>query len=154
MEPTSHAVATATPAPLPECMAASPLFLLAKAHMLAHELGARAIEPFGLTLKHYGCLKVVAAEGPVSQQALGELMRVDRTTIVTLVDELEQSGFVLRRRNPTDRRAYALEATTEGREWLAAAGDAVASAENETFRRFVAGERAQLVELLRKLLGH
>ena len=42
-------------------------------------------------------------------------MRVDRTTMVAIVDELEAAGFVDRQRNPEDRRAYALEATDAGR---------------------------------------
>jgi DNA-binding MarR family transcriptional regulator len=36
---------------------------------------------------------------------------VDRTTVVGVVDDLEDAGFVERRRNPEDRRGYALEAT-------------------------------------------
>ena len=52
--------------------------------------------------------------GPMSQQALGEYIGKDRTTIVAIVDELEQEGLVERRRNPADRRAYALQVTPRG----------------------------------------
>jgi DNA-binding MarR family transcriptional regulator len=138
--------------PVPESMARHPAFLLAKTHALAHEIGVRALKTHGLTLKHYGCLTLLAEEGPVSQQALGERMRVDRTTIVTVVDDLERQGFVVRRRDPRDRRAYALEVTAEGREWLSKASRDVADAEDEIFAPLDPDERAELSRLLRKLL--
>ena len=58
---------------------------------------------------------MIADEGPLSQQCLGLRMRVDRTTIVSVVDDLEAAGFVHRKRNPDDRRAYALSRNTRGR---------------------------------------
>ena len=41
------------------------------------------------------------------------------TRMVFLVDELEQRGLVERRRNPADRRSYALYLTDQGRAKLA-----------------------------------
>jgi DNA-binding MarR family transcriptional regulator len=79
-------------------------------------------------------------------------MRVDRTTMVAIVDELESSGYVVRRRNPADRRAYALEATDGGRAWLADAMRALSGAEHRLLAPLEGDEREQLAGLLRKLL--
>ena len=101
---------------------------------------------------HYGALSVIDAAGPISQQELGEYVRKDRTTIVALVDDLESAGLVERRRNPADRRAYALELTADGRDWLAAAGPALAEAEDRLLLDLDEGERAKLVETLQRIL--
>jgi DNA-binding MarR family transcriptional regulator len=146
------ATSTSAPPPLPESLSSHPGFLLAKAHNRAHELATEVLAPIGLTVKHFGCLTVVAADGPISQQRLGESMRVDRTTMVAIVDELESSGYVVRRRNPEDRRAYALEATDAGREWLADARRALNAAEHRLLAPLEPDEREELGGLLRKLL--
>jgi DNA-binding MarR family transcriptional regulator len=101
---------------------------------------------------HYGALAVIDAAGPISQQELGEYVRKDRTTIVALVDDLEDAGLVERRRNPTDRRAYALELTGEGREWLAAAGPALTAAEDRLLGDLDDEERQRLLETLQRIL--
>jgi DNA-binding MarR family transcriptional regulator len=46
--------------------------------------------------------------GSLSQQAIGERLRIDRTTMVALIDDLERGGYVKRERNPHDRRAYVI----------------------------------------------
>ena len=88
----------------------------------------------------------------MSQQLLGARMHVDRTTIVALVDELERRGFLARRRNPADRRAYALEATTAGRRWRQRTEAQLVEAEDRILAPLHADEREQLKELLRKLV--
>jgi DNA-binding MarR family transcriptional regulator len=135
----------------PRCLARRVGFLLARGHLDCLALASEAMDP-GLTPKHFGCLSVIADEGPLSQQTLGESMRVDRTTIVALVDELESRRFVARQRNPADRRAYALEATTAGRRWLRRTGTAIADAEASLLAGLEPDEREQLVALLRKLV--
>lgn len=141
---------TATLAP-PTCLADRVGFLLARSHLDAAAIAGEVLEP-GLSPKHFGCLSVVVAEGPLSQQALGERLRVDRTTIVALVDELERRGFLARRRNPIDRRAYALEATPAGRRWRARTEGKLVAAEDRILAPLDAEERERLRELLRKLV--
>src|SRR5436190_3420914 len=135
----------------PPCLGNRVGFLLARSHLDALAIAGEVLEP-GLDPKHFGALSVIAAEGPLSQQELGERMRVDRTTIVALVDELERRGFLARRRNPIDRRAYALEATAAGRRWLDRAGAVLAEAEARILAPLDPDEREQLIGLLHKLV--
>ncbi len=103
--------------------------------------------------REFGILAVLATTGPRSQQELGELFGVNRTVMVALVDRLEASGLVERRRNPSDRRSYALEPTDEGLAALARLAPAVQEAEL-TFTEALGDEgRARLNELLRALLA-
>src|SRR6185369_14408337 len=61
-----------------------------------------------------GVLRVVAAREPVSQREVSEALLLDPSDLVTLVDILEAAGLVERRRDPADRRRYALEVTPRG----------------------------------------
>ncbi|MGZ3698565.1 MAG: MarR family winged helix-turn-helix transcriptional regulator, partial [Bdellovibrionota bacterium] len=45
------------------------------------------LEPVGLRCRHYGLLVFLEKMGPMSQHQLGELLRTDRTTMVTIIDE-------------------------------------------------------------------
>jgi DNA-binding MarR family transcriptional regulator len=160
-------VATAPPrpdkgelvSPLPEVVADRLGFLLAKNQRAFRGLAEEALRPFGLepgetecNPSHVGCLAVIASEGPLSQQRLGDLTRIDRTSVVAIVDYLERHGYVERRRNPEDRRAYLLLVTPEGRKWLAGAKAALIEVENRYLAALSTGERDQLKLLLRKLL--
>ena len=127
-------------------------FLLAKTHLsLLGQVEAK-IDPEGLTGRHYGCLTVIADEGPLTQQRLGERLGVDRTTIVAVVDALEQHGFVERQRNPEDRRAYALQVTPKGEAWQRKMTEVILETEREFLASLSPAERKQLVELLQRVL--
>ena len=113
-----------------------------------------ALAPFGLSPKGFGALTVLVEEGPLSQQRLGERQGVDRTTMVAVVDELEQGALVERRRDPDDRRAYSLEATAKGRRMLKEAASRLAErAEEEFLAGIPARDRAELKRILRALIA-
>ena len=97
-------------------------------------------------------LKMLADVGPCSQQVLSEELRIDRSMMVGIVDDLEEAGHVRREQNPEDRRAYAVTVTPAGRRVLAKAEKAVPTFLAETFAALTPTERAQLTKLLTKLL--
>ncbi len=137
---------------LPPVLAEMAGFLIAKAHAVFHERANAVVGTGQLRIKHFGCLTVIADEGPLSQQYLCERVRVDRTTMVAVVDELEAAGFVERQRNPDDRRAYALQATDAGRAWIAEKRTALMAAQDELLSVLSEPERRQLVDSLQRLL--
>ncbi|GGK91096.1 hypothetical protein GCM10011588_01760 [Nocardia jinanensis] len=95
---------------------------------------------------------MLAAVGPRSQQALSEELRIDRSVMVGIADELEQSGYIRRERDPADRRAYAVTLTTAGRRALTKAEKYIPDFLDRTFAPLTATEREQLTALLGKLL--
>jgi DNA-binding MarR family transcriptional regulator len=72
-------------------------------------------------------------------------------TITTLVDALEREGLLIRRPDPTDRRATLVELTATGGGYL----ERVKAVQQELAEQFVAplsaAERTQLYDLLRRL---
>jgi DNA-binding MarR family transcriptional regulator len=120
--------------------------------MAARAIAEPALAPLGLSPKGFGALAILVQEGPLSQQRLGAKQGIDRTTTVAVVDELERAGFVERRRDPSDRRAYSLQPTAKGRRVLGRAAEAAARAEDEFLAPLSAADRLRLKQLLRTLL--
>src|SRR5204862_4918906 len=79
--------------PLPEVLQGSPGFLLGKAGQRAVELGDGAMSQFGLKPRHYGVLSLLRRYGGFSQLELSSVLRIDRSTMATVVDELRQMGM-------------------------------------------------------------
>jgi DNA-binding MarR family transcriptional regulator len=52
--------------------------------------------------------------GPVAQQHLAELLRLQKSTISRLVDQLEEADLVAREVNPADRRSVLVGLTSNG----------------------------------------
>jgi|SRR5215211_215104 len=140
-------------APLPGAVSDNVGYLLAKAHLAAREIGNEALEEVGLEVREFGSLAILEDEGTISQQRLSLLLRCDRTTMVAIVDHLEAEGLVKRKRNPADRRAYALEITPEGRRTLKRAKTLIKGAHENLLHALSASERAELAELLRRILA-
>src|SRR5712691_3056494 len=92
---------------------------------------SKRLAPLGLEPRHVGMLTRLAANEGRSQQAIGELIGLNPTRMVFVVDELEQRGLVERRRNPADRRSYALYLTDQGRATLREAQQAGAGHERQ-----------------------
>jgi DNA-binding MarR family transcriptional regulator len=73
----------------------------------------RTLLPPGRDTRDLAVLSVLA-EGTLSQARLGDLLDVNRTVMITVIDRLERAGLVLRERDPADRRRYALRITPDG----------------------------------------
>jgi DNA-binding MarR family transcriptional regulator len=142
---------TSERSPLPPALMERVGFLLAMAKGGAEAVCMDALAPIGLHVRQYGLLLVLATEGPLSQGELAEWVRTDRTTMVALVDDLEERGYVRRERNPLDRRAYLLQLTPEGRRALTRGRTLMRRAEGRLLRSLNEREREQLVELLGKV---
>jgi DNA-binding MarR family transcriptional regulator len=126
-------------------------YLLVQLGTTAARLFAEQLAPLGLEPRQAGMLFRLAANEGRSQQALGELIGLNSTRMVFLVDELEQRGLVERRRNEADRRSHALYLTEAG--WAAVRGARQAAARQESLlgAALDPAERAQLTGLLRKV---
>jgi DNA-binding MarR family transcriptional regulator len=135
-------------APLPPVLAKWSGFLLGKLRQRSLELAIARLAGTGIQPRDFGVLTTLAATGPKAQQDLADLLLVNRTMMVALVDDLEAAGLVERRRNPADRRAYALELTDAGREAVARATPEIGAAEEELLAPLGAAERKRLIELL------
>ena len=127
--------------------------LLGRAHESHRRLAASRLAGIGLEPKEFGTLSVLAEEGPLTQQQLGRRTGIDRTTMVAIADALEEKGLATRQRRPSDRRAYDLGVTAQGRRVLRRATRAAGRAEDDFLAPLHPRERTQLKSMLRRLIS-
>src|SRR5215472_6809670 len=84
---------------LPPSMRDRVPFLLYRAAELSHALANDMLARIHLTARQAGILTLVTERGPMTQKALGDALRIDRTTMVALIDDLEDKGHVTRQRH-------------------------------------------------------
>jgi DNA-binding MarR family transcriptional regulator len=125
---------------------------------LVAQLGAYAADRFGertaaldFTRPQAGLLRMISREPGQSQQAVARRLGTPPSRLVALVDGLEQRGLVERRRNPGDRRNYALHLTVAGERAMADLSQASLEHEQAISAPLTEAERAQLSKLLGKL---
>jgi DNA-binding MarR family transcriptional regulator len=116
----------------------------------SREFGER-LAPLGLEQRQAGMLTRLAANEGKSQQAIAELLGINATRMVFLVDELERLGLVERRRNPADRRSHALYLTDAGTAMLARVRAVTVDHEAQMSAGLTSDERTQLITLLRRV---
>ena len=114
----------------------------------ATERFERELSDEGIRSRHASVLVLIDAEGPMSQRALCRRLRIDKSPMVGVVDDLERLGLAERRRSESDRRVQDIHLTAKGRRVL----DRVirlADIENEISLRVLDDdERQQLHDLL------
>ncbi|MFF7632453.1 MarR family winged helix-turn-helix transcriptional regulator [Kitasatospora sp. NPDC008050] len=126
--------------------------LLHKAGLLIEQEVDAALGAAGYRLRNFLVLAALSGEAELSQQDLSQVINLDPTTVVALIDDLERVGHVERRRNPADRRRYILGITEAGRAALAETQQVAEEAERAFFARLPEGGREQLHEVLSVLL--
>lgn len=123
-------------------------FLLAQLGHHATTLFAEQMTTIELTPPHAGILRAIAAEPGRSQQALSAQLGMLPSRIVVYVDELEDRGYVERRRNPDDRRLHALYLTTAGKKLMSKVSELARQHEHRLTAGLDAEQRSTLRDLL------
>lgn len=131
---------------LPSTLAKSPHFQVERVRRHTKDEVERTLAKHDSTMREYWILMCVDGE-PMSQRQLSELLTIDASDIVRLIDNLENNNWVTRERDPKDRRRQIVAATKKGTKVLAKLAADVAEAED---RALEASSNKQL-KSLRKL---
>jgi MarR family transcriptional regulator, lower aerobic nicotinate degradation pathway regulator len=110
--------------------------------------GESALTPLGLRPRHLVALTMLRDRGGSTQQALATTLRIDRTNLVGLLNELEADKLIERRRSSEDRRRHVVELTRAGAKRLAKAEFALAAVEDEVLGHLNDEQRETLYHLL------
>jgi DNA-binding MarR family transcriptional regulator len=137
----------------PEPLASAPGFLLSWNGQRIARKFAEALEPLGLRPPHFGVLTLIQASPGSAQRELVERSMIDASTMVAVIDELEERGLAERRPDPSDRRRRAVYLTPQGRRTLERARGAAMATAKDVFGPLDERELATLTKLLRKLAG-
>jgi len=109
-------------------------------------------ELLGMRVKPYIALGFIRDHPGVSQQELEAAMFMDANAVVLLLNELESARYLVRRRDPQDRRRHIVEMTTAGRHALERADKARETLDEEVLAVLSPEERATLRKLMNRVL--
>lgn len=104
-----------------------------------------------ITPGQFGVLALIVSNDGISQSAVARALGVERSTMVAIIDGLQDRGLVIREPSKIDRRSNALRLSDKGRQvydhslHLAHLGDA------KTMAALSEDEAAQLLALLQKV---
>src|SRR4051794_6948737 len=138
----------------PPTVAGPPLELLQSTTYLLKRLGMavkdRSIDAFestGVTGQHYAVMLVLEEGARETQGTIADALGYDRSVLVGLLDELEERGYVERKRDPADRRRHLVTLTAAGREAIDKLRAVTSRVEKDFLAPLEPAERAALQEL-------
>jgi DNA-binding MarR family transcriptional regulator len=129
-------------------------YLLNRPALQIRQMAQAALKPLGLIPPYIAVLSTLLTEGPQTQRALGERLKIDPTTMVWLIDGLEKKRFVRRGVHPKDRRAHLVAAAPSGKIVYERAVRRLDALEDQFLTPLTKNERDILRRLLRKLFEH
>jgi DNA-binding MarR family transcriptional regulator len=145
---------TRRPPRFPAELVESSSFLLKRLGFWAKERAMSAYEAADFSPYHHAVLVALAEDSHETQGAVADALGYDRGQMVGLLDELEERGYVQRRRDPDDRRRQIVSITPEGRRALTKLRALSKKLDADLFSPLDAAERAELHGLLLKLARH
>lgn len=104
-----------------------------------------------LTQKQVSVMWLVADHPGISQIDLGQRLRMDRATTMTIINRLQARDYLRREKSPVDGRKQALFLTAPGETALGEAKRAIREHERWVKSRFTESEVKTLVELLSRI---
>ncbi|MGC5019345.1 MarR family winged helix-turn-helix transcriptional regulator [Micromonospora sp. DT47] len=107
----------------------------------------------GLTRARATVVWQLHRHGPTTQRQLARTIGVTARNVTALVDGLEESGFVLRRPHPSDRRAILVQLTDTGRAVTEQLGADYAADSAQLFADLPPGGVQQFLAMLDTLMS-
>jgi DNA-binding MarR family transcriptional regulator len=128
-------------------------YQLRRAQVRVYGHFAQRLEHTQVTPGQLALLIKIHHNGGISQTALAKANGIERSTLGEIIDRFEKRQWVERRKHSSDRRAYALHLTEQGRRFLDGVIPAALALEAELIASWPEEDRRHLINLLKKLAG-
>src|SRR5205085_2035616 len=129
-----------------------PVYLVRRMHQIFIASVAEAFEEENFALLQWAALVHIDSIPDVDQTQLAEMISIDKTNTGRIVDQLEARGLVERRAHGTDRRAWMLRLTPDGKLLRRRLGPKADTAQQRLLSRLTARERQLLIDLLARIV--
>lgn len=140
------------PDAIPEGLKDNLGFLLNKAARMMREEIAVVLEPLALSFQDYVILRMVENQLIETQQELAVRNGIDRTSMVDIIDKMEERDLLSRQKDKQDRRKHKLVITARGRKTLTHAKRLTLKAQKSMVKDLSAEELQTTKEVLIKLI--
>ncbi|MFE9580938.1 MarR family winged helix-turn-helix transcriptional regulator [Nocardia sp. NPDC006044] len=127
-------------------------YLLKHAALHYAELTSAELAPLGITPQEWAALNCLDDQPDRSQKEVADLLGIDRTTMVALIDRLQTQAWVERRPHPADRRKNTVTLTPPGRAILHSGATIIDNCEHQFLAALGAPAAHQLKQALRTLI--
>lgn len=111
---------------------------------------AKTLAEYDLRAVSFSALSIIVGEPGLTQTQLADALQIERSNLVTIIDELAGRNLIIRAPVAQDRRRHALMPTTAGKQLAAAAQASVVDHERRLFACLTERERVELQRILRK----
>ena len=128
-------------------------YLLNRSAQVLRDKLSEALKEVPFSFHEYVVLRLIELELAETQQDVGRLSGIDRSSMVTLLDGLEDRDLILRTRDPQDRRKHQLTMTPKGRKTLSHAKRIASRVHKEFLSPLTEEQWIVLQEALSKLIG-
>ncbi|MGE6347813.1 MarR family winged helix-turn-helix transcriptional regulator [Bacillus mycoides] len=129
-------------------------FLTGKVEQLLELDFAEKLTPYNINAKQYGVLMKIDEKPNLSQKEIAEELQIDRTTMVDFIDHLETLHYLIRTKNPQDRRSYCIQITDKGKEVLESCWELLCQSEMDILSPLDKEEQLFFKTCLLKILKH
>lgn len=113
-------------------------------------LGKR-LEPYNIGSGQHLFLMILSKNDGINQEELSSYLKIDKATTAKAIKKLEEEGYVIRRIDDIDKRAYRVFLTDKGRDVIPIIDEAVKDWEEFITEGFSEKERISVGALLGKM---
>jgi DNA-binding MarR family transcriptional regulator len=139
---------------VPKELVASSGFLLAR---LGFGFKGKAIAKFeqaGFEIYDYSVLAILAEGAQETQATIADMLTLDPSRLVALLDSLEERDLIMRRRDPQDRRRHLVSITAAGKRQLSRLRGMIKELEETFFAPLDPESRKTFHDLLSQLAAY
>lgn len=111
---------------------------------------AKTLAEYDLRAVSFSALSIIVGEPGLTQTQLADSLQIERSNLVTIIDELAGRNLIVRAPVAQDRRRHALMPTTAGKQLAAVAKASAIEHERRLFACLTDAERTELQRILQK----
>lgn len=124
---------------------------LKRAYIVVQADFRRTLDKDDLSARLFSTLSLVVNNPDISQSSVARQLGIERSGVVSMIDDLQSRGYVIRNPVPGDRRVQALQATPLGLSVYQKALVKVKAHEASLLHDLTAEEQRSLLSLLNKI---
>ncbi|MBL6931488.1 MAG: MarR family transcriptional regulator [Rhodospirillales bacterium] len=128
-------------------------FHLRRAQSVVFDHFMRVIKDERITPGQFGVLTLIEENPGLNQSRLAGALGIERSTMVAVINVLEERDLVKRQESTADRRSYVLSLTRQGKALLGVVNGKVCDHEQQITAALNGSEKEVLVDLLKKISG-
>ncbi len=113
----------------------------------------KQLEPYRINASQYMFVVHICRRPGITQDALPDLIHINKSNVTRALNQLEQTGFIRREANPKDKRTPCVYPTKKAKEIYPAILEIIAAWDAILTGRLSLEEKNQLRELLFKAAG-